>query len=85
MDEYEIANRAYALADRFGSRLEPRDLATVREFADVGEWGEELDLLLACLHQAQQPVTAAERNELLELLNAMGMPTAPVTKLNVQD
>jgi len=29
-------------------------------------------------------VTAAERDELLELLKGMGMPTDPVAKLNIQ-
>jgi len=35
------------------------------------------------LHDA--PVTAAERDELLALLEAMDMPTDPIAELNVQD
>lgn len=73
MDEYELAKRAYALPAVFADRLNPADLATVREYAEAGEWGEEIDLLLACLSAAQQPVTAAERRELSALLEAMGM------------
>ena len=82
MDEYELAERAYALPARFADRLDPADLATVREYAEAGEWGEEIDLLLACLSAARRPVTAAEREELAALLEAMGMPTQPAEKLS---
>jgi hypothetical protein len=83
MDEYEIAERAHALPDRFADRLDPADLKTAREYAEVGEWGEEIDLLLAALHAAQRPVSAAERSELIALLEAMGMPADPAEKLKI--
>lgn len=82
MDEYELAERAYALPGRFADRLDPADLATVREYAEAGEWGEEIDLLLACLSAAQRPVTAAERGELVALLEAMGMSAEPAEELS---
>ena len=81
MDEYELAERAYALPGRFADRLDPADLATVRQYAEVGEWGEEIDLLLASLSATRQPVTAAELGELVTLLKAMGMPTEPAEQL----
>jgi hypothetical protein len=40
--------------------------------------------LAASLAAHRTPVTAAERDELLELLEAMGMPTDPIAELNVQ-
>lgn len=83
MDEYELAERAYALPGRFADRLDPTDLATVREYAEAGEWGEEIDLLLACLCAASRPVSAAERGELVALLQAMGMSIEPAQKLSV--
>lgn len=82
MDEYELAERAYALPGRFADRLDPADLGTVREYAEVGEWGEEIDLLLASLRAARQPVTAAEREELVALLQAMGLPAEPAEQLS---
>jgi hypothetical protein len=82
MDEYELAERAYALPGRFADRLDPADLATVREYAEVGEWGEEIDLLLASLRAARQPVTAAEREELVALLEEMGLPAEPAEQLS---
>lgn len=81
MDEYELAERAYALPATFADRLDPADLATVREYAEAGEWGEEIDLLLACLSAARRPLTAAERQELVALLEAMGLPTDPAEEL----
>jgi hypothetical protein len=84
MDEYEIAERAHALPDRFADRLDPADLKTVGEYAEVGEWGEELDLLLAALRETQRPITALERSELVTLLQAMGLPTDPAEKLEVR-
>ena len=48
----------------------------MREYAEVGEWGEEIDLLLACLKAGRLPVSAPERAELNALLHAMDLPDA---------
>ena len=58
MDDHELAERAHALPDIFANRLEPADLDAVREYAEAGEWGEEIDLLLASLRETQRSVTA---------------------------
>ncbi len=49
-----------------------------------GEYGLMTIEVAASLAAHQAPVTTAERDELLELLEAMGMPTDPIAKLNVQ-
>jgi hypothetical protein len=49
-----------------------------------GEYGELTIELAASLAADNTPVTAAERDELLALLEAMDMPTDPIGKLNVQ-
>ncbi len=49
-----------------------------------GEYGELAIELAASLAAHHVPVTAAERDELLALLEAMEMPTDPIGKLNVQ-
>jgi hypothetical protein len=85
MDGHELAERAYALPGRFAGRLDPADLATAREYAEAGEWAEETGLLLTCLSTARQPVTAAERGELMALLEAMGVSAEPAGELNVAD
>lgn len=82
MDEYELAERAFALPARFADRLDPTDLATVREYAEAGEWGEEIDLLLAYLSTARRSVTAAERAELVALVEAMGMSSTTAQELS---
>lgn len=53
----------------------------MRELAEAGEWGEEVDLLIACLRETRRPVTAAEREELAALLQAMGLPAEPAQEL----
>jgi hypothetical protein len=83
MDERDLAERAYVLPDKFAERLSPADLASVREFAEAGEWGEELDLLVAVLSGTRQPVSVAERDELAVLASAVGMPVEPVGRLVV--
>jgi hypothetical protein len=83
MDEHDLAQRAYALPDTFAGRLSPADLASAREFAEAGEWGEELDLLVAALSGTSQPVSVAERDELAALASAVGMPVEPVGRLIV--
>jgi hypothetical protein len=82
VNESELARRAYALPAMFADRLDPADLSSVQGYAEAGEWGEEIDLLLACLTAASQLVTSAERQELLTLLEAMGLPAAPAEGLN---
>jgi hypothetical protein len=57
----------------------------VASAARAGEWGEAVDVLLAGLVKTQVRVSGAERDELLALLNAMGLPPEPVSRLNVRD
>lgn len=49
-----------------------------------GEYGLLTIELAASLAAHKSPVTAAERDELLALLEAMHMPTDPIADLNVQ-
>ena len=81
MDQYEFAAPVHALPGMFADRLDPRDLADVRECAEAGEWGEEVDLLIACLRETRRPVSAEERQELVALLQAMGLPVEPAQEL----
>ncbi len=49
-----------------------------------GEYGELTIELAASLAAHNTPVTSEERDELRALLEAMGMPTDPIERLNVQ-
>jgi hypothetical protein len=84
MDEHEIARRASTLPDRFADRISPHTLEIIELMNGGGEYGELTIELAASLAAHNTPVTAAERDELLALLEAMGMPTDPIDKLNVQ-
>ncbi len=84
MDEGEIARRASVLPGRFAGRIPPRTLEIIELMDGGGEYGELTIELAASLAAHHTPVTAAERDELLALLQAMGMPTDPIGRLNVQ-
>jgi hypothetical protein len=84
MDEHEIARRASTLPDRFADRISPQTSEIIQLMEGGGEYGELTIELAASLAAHNTPVTAAERDELLALLEAMDMPTDPIEKLNVQ-
>jgi hypothetical protein len=84
MDKYEVAQRASALPARFAERVPPHTLESIQLMEEGGEYEELTIELAASLAAHNTPVTAAERDELLALLEAMGMPTDPIPKLNVQ-
>ena len=84
MDEHEIAQKASSLPGRFTDRIPPDTLEIISLMDDGGEYGELTIELAASLAAHHTPVTAAERDELLALLEAMQMPTNPIAQLNVQ-
>jgi hypothetical protein len=84
MSEDEIIEKAETLPDRFADRLTESALWSVRRMRGGGEYGLLTIELAASLAAHHVPITAAERDELLALLEAMGMPTEPIGRLNVQ-
>jgi hypothetical protein len=84
MDESEIARRVSVLPSRFSGRIPARTLEIIELMDGGGEYGELTIELAASLAAHHTPVTSAERDELLALLQAMGMPTDPIERLNVQ-
>jgi hypothetical protein len=84
MDESEIARRASVLPGRFAGRIPAPTLEVIELMDGGGEYGELTIELAASLAADHTPVTAAERDELLALLQAMGQPTDPIERLNVQ-
>jgi hypothetical protein len=84
MTEDEIIEKAEALPDRYADRLTESALWSIKRMRGGGEYGELTIELAASLAAHHAPVTAAERDELRALLEAMDMPTDPIAKLNVQ-
>jgi hypothetical protein len=82
--EDEIIEKAEALPDRFADRVTESTLWSIKRMRGGGEYGELTVELAASLAAHRAPVTAAERDELLALLKALGMPTDPIAGLNVQ-
>lgn len=83
MTEDEIIEKAETLPDRFADRVTESTLWSIKRMRGGGEYGELTIELAAALAANHVPVTAAERDELLALLEAMQMPTDPIAKLNV--
>ena len=84
MTEDEIIDKAERLPDQFADRLTESALWSVKRMRGGGEYGLLTIELAASLAAHNTAVTAAERDELLALLEAMDMPTDPIEKLNVQ-
>ena len=84
MTEDEIIEKAEALPDRFADRVTESTLWSIKRMRGGGEYGELTIELAAALAANHVPVTAAERDELLALLEAMHMPTDPIAELNVE-
>jgi hypothetical protein len=82
--EDEIVEKAEALPDRFADRVTESTLWSIKRMRGGGEYGELTIELAAALAAHHTPVTAAERDELLALLEAMELPTDPIAELNVQ-
>jgi hypothetical protein len=84
MTEAEIIERAESLPDRYAGRVTESTLWSIKRMRGGGEYGELTIELAASLAAHSTPVTAEERDELRALLEAMGMPTDPIGRLNVQ-
>jgi hypothetical protein len=84
MTEDEIIEKAEALPDRYANRLTESALWSIKRMRGGGEYGELTIELAASLAAHHAPVTAAERDELRALLEAMDLPTDPIAELNVQ-
>jgi len=84
MTETEIIERAETLPDRYADRVTESTLWSIKRMRGGGEYGEMTIELAASLAAHKTPVTAAERDELRALLEAMSMPTDPIDQLNVQ-
>src|SRR5262249_30792428 len=84
MDEYEIARRASDLPQKFADRIPSETLEIIGLMDDGGEYGELIPELVESLAADKTPGTTDARDELWGLLEAMGMPTEPIGRLNVQ-
>src|SRR5260370_503676 len=82
--EDEIIDQAEALPERFADRLTESALWSVKRMRGGGEYGLLTIEIAASLAAHNMPVTKEERDELQALLEAMGMPTEPIGRLNVQ-
>lgn len=83
MTEQEFVDRVHALTEQYAARLPADVLDSLRTFDAVGEWGELVSELTACLAQDGIPITPAERDELAALVEATGEGREFIGKLTV--
>jgi hypothetical protein len=83
MKESEVIERVEGLPERYAGRVRLEDLDGMRSMAGGGEWQELVELLVASLGLTQASVSAAERDELKSLLEAMNLPTDALTDVKV--
>jgi hypothetical protein len=79
----DVVTRFKALPEPFADRLAWQADRNVYEAAQAGEWDKALEMLLAGLAESGAPVSAAERDELVAMLEAAGRPTEAAAALAV--
>jgi hypothetical protein len=85
IDAEELAARASVLPEQFADRLLQTDFDAITSARDGGEWGEEIDNLVASLVNTRTPVTRGELEELAALVAAMKLQTTePMERLVVR-
>jgi hypothetical protein len=82
----DVVTRLKALPEPFVDRLDAahwRARSDVSNAARAGDWAQALDTLLGALVKGRVPITEAERDELVAMLEAAGRPTEAVAGLAV--
>lgn len=69
----EIAGLLRGLLIRLGDRLSTKDVTLIAEFIDANELGLALEQIADVLCEAEQPLTADERSDMLALVDRMRM------------
>jgi hypothetical protein len=82
--EASVLTRLKALPEPFAERLDSGASHNVYEAACAGEWDNALEMLLAGLAASSAPVSAAEHDELITLLSAIGRADRAVTAFPAQ-
>ncbi|MCP2163559.1 hypothetical protein [Goodfellowiella coeruleoviolacea] len=83
MDYDQFSASATALLDRLADRVPAANAEVLREFAQVGEWGELIDELTAVLVAHHITLTRAEHTTLRDLADHAELPTAALDELPV--
>lgn len=85
MNEAELATLTAELPDIFADRVSADTLRFLRSYAGAGEWGEELELLVAGLKKTGARVSTGELERLRTLLTGWNMPSDILDGLNIAD
>jgi hypothetical protein len=83
MELSEFIHLVDDVVTRLGPRLDPEQAQLIREHCEAGDWDEAVDLLVATLVKRQNPVTPAERADLVRILEDLNEPTSRLDGVNV--
>jgi hypothetical protein len=83
-EQRDLAEAMRRLPGRYADRLSARTLQRITAAAAAGQWEKAVNELITALHARAEAVTAAERDDLHALLNALNMPVQRVDNLAVQ-
>jgi hypothetical protein len=77
----DVVTLLKALPEPFAERLDSEADHNIYRAAQAGEWAKAMEMLLAGLVESGAPVSAAERDDLVAMLEAAGRPTEAVAGL----
>jgi hypothetical protein len=83
-EQRDLAEAMRRLPGRYADRLSARTVQRITGAAAAGQWEKAVDELITALHARAEAVTAAERDDLHALLDALNMPAERVDNLAVQ-
>ncbi|MEV0406516.1 hypothetical protein [Actinoallomurus sp. NPDC050550] len=78
----ELAEVMRALPDRYADRLPERTLRHVTDDAAAGKWEHAVEQTIGVLASRAVPVSAAERDQLAGLADALGLPVSRIADLH---
>jgi hypothetical protein len=84
IEQRELAEAMRRLPGRYADRLSARTREKITGAAAGGQWEKAIDDLMTALHARAETTTAAERDELRAVLDALKMPGEHLDALLVQ-
>jgi hypothetical protein len=73
-EQRDLAEAMRRLPGHYADRLSARTLQRITDAAAAGQWENAVNELITALHARAEAVTAAERDDLHALLDALNMP-----------
>src|SRR3954471_13905177 len=80
-----LATAMRVLPSQYADRLAPRPVQRITAAAAAGQWEDAVEALINALGSASVPITAAERDQLRTVADALGLATDHLNALQPTD